>query len=380
MKNILKTILLFYVVFVFSLTAFSQAPATISWHSIPPGYTGDSILLGAPFSGAITSSPNNPDILYVSVGTFRKNKIVKVNLTTKDVFEVTGDVFGSIGGMAVLPTEDLIIIDNDDNTTNPLPGECVLIAKDLNSDGDFKDTNEIVKLIDPILIESGTFTGAQARVVPSGGVQGIPGGSLMYQDADGSNFGDLFVVINPTSSITAQFRPSSGSFFRGFDYNGGFDFTSSGIIYSASTTSAFHGIIYALNNLNGNERIDAGEWNDAVSTTTLAWTGVSDLIIDGEDDVFFTSSTFPYPSIMTFHSLADPLNQRATPTIFASADSAWLSAICINTKSRSFEPNEGPSGATLIVSGYTNLWASAMNLLTLTPSPVSRVDNWMDYK
>lgn len=378
MKKYLLLYLFLSLVLSFNRISFSQ---TISWGSIPAGYEAGSIDLGEPFKDSLTPT-NDPNYIYVSVGKYYENKIKKVNLSNGVSIDVTDAVFGSIGGMTTLPTGELIIVDNDDNTTSPIPGECVLIAKDLNSDGDFKDDNEINKLIDPILVETlwGGFSGAQARTAPSGNPANIPSGSLLFQDADGSGKGDLFVVTNPTSSTSAAFRPTGASFFRGFDYNGGFDFDSNGVIYSGSTTSDFHGTVFALKNLNNDEDIDAGESNDIVTTSSLFYSGVCDLVVDKEDDVLFAAATYPIPSILTFKSSLNPLNESISPTTFASINANWISAIHLNTKEKSFEPNTGADGAILIVSGYAAGWLSAKNILTLKPKDISEVKDWNLYK
>ncbi len=355
-------------------------PQTISWLSIPDGYIGASIDLSEPFTFSIAPS-NDPDVIYVSVGKYFANKIIKVNLTTEENIDVTEAVFGSIGGMTTLPNGDLIIIDNDENSSSTLPGECIIIAKDLNNDGDFKDPGEINKLLDPILVESlwGGFTGSQARTVPAGNPSGIPSGSVMFQDADSLNNGDLFVVTNPTTNTIASYRPLNSSYFNGFDYNGGFDFDSKGMIYSGTTTNEFHGTVYALSNINMNEKIDAGEFNDIVTTGSLFYSGVTDLVIDKEDDILFTANTYPNPAILTFRSPADPLNIQINPSVFAAISANWISAIRINSKTLDFEPDIS-NGAVIIISGYAVGWQSAKNILILKPKDISSVDNWNLFK
>lgn len=366
-------------IFVLLLSTLSAAvfAQTISFISVPNNYTAGSIQLSAPFTNAITAT-SDPDVIYASVGSYGFNKVVKVQISTGTCTDVTDAVFGSIGGMTVLSTGELIIIENSDNVVTTTPGECILLAKDLNSDGDFMDSGEIDKLIDPILAEAswGGFSGAQARTVPSGNPGNIPSGSLAFMDSDALNKGDLFVVTNPTTSSLAAYYPPSSSFFRGFDYNGGFDFASDGVIYLGATTDDFHGTIFALKNLNGNNKIDNLEYNDVVSTYSLMYTSVSDVIIDNSDNVYFTAMSAPNPLIKTFPVLPDPLTSEAAFTDFASFNAGWISAIALNSKSLSFKPDTNTAHATMIIGGTTTSWLSATNLLTLTPRDISSVNDW----
>ncbi len=362
-----------------AVLAIATASAqTISFVEVPPGYEAGSIDLGDGFTGALAADPANPDIIYASVGYYQHNYVVKVDLSDSSVTTVASGWFGSIGGLAIPAPHQLIIVDNDDYTTNAIPGETFLICTDKNTDGDFDDPGEIEELISPILVDWTSFTGAQARIAPSGDPSNIPSGSLLFQNADGGTKADLFVVTDPTSNTTAAYRPSGAAYFTGFDYNGGFDSDSAGRIFMGAGNSSWTGEVFALVNTNGDEDIDAGESNDVVTSTSLPGS-ITDIIIDKEDDVFVVTNPWGGYQIQTFDIPADPLTQHATLTDFAKTDAGWMSAVIINSKSLPFEPNLLGGGATMLMGGMTATYASATNLLTLTPHDITRIGDWELY-
>ena len=368
--------------FILSLSVYSQ---TISWTSVPTGYKPGSIDLspvlgpGEGFTGALAVDPANPHVVYAGVGYWQHQSVVRINISSSSVQKVASGFFGSIGGLAVPGSGQLIILDNDDYTTSSIPGETLLIATDKNTDGDFDDPGEIEELLSPILVDGiFGFTGAQARIAPSGNPSGIPSGSLVFQNADGGLNADLSVVTNPTSSSTAAYRPPGGAYFGGFDYNGGFDFDSTGRIFMGAANSSWTGEVFALVNTNGDQDIDEGEYHDLVSSSTLTGS-ISDLAIDGEDDVFILTNPWGGYQVQTFDIPADPLSDHALPLAFADTDSPFLTALLVTDKGLGFEGGEN-GGAVMIVGGYASGWANAINLLTLTPSEESGIRDWEVYR
>ena len=84
-------------------------------------------------------------------------------------------------------------------------------------------------------------------------------------------------------------------------------------------------------NVNGNETIDAGESNKLVTGEN----GMSDLIIDAEDDVFFAGANELFAAaIRTFRAPDDPLVGTAMPTDFAVTDSGFLTGVILNSRAR----------------------------------------------
>jgi len=368
--------------------AFATALAaaqTISWTFAPPGYKAREIDLGPAlgpgegFTGALAVDPADPDIVYASTGYWQHNSVVRIDLSGPTVTKAASGYFGSIGGLAVPGPNQLVVIDNDDYTTNSIPGETILILTDWNTDGDFDDGGEIEDLIAPILVDAamGGFSGAHARIAPSGDPSNIPSGSLMFQSADGNSKADLFCVTDPTSNTTASYRPAGSNYFTGFDYNGGFDFDSQGRIFMGAANAFWTGEVIALVNSNLDEDIDSGEWNDVVISSSL-YGGISDLAIDGEDDAFVITNPWGGFQIQCFDVPADPLNQKAFLDNFANTDSPWLTSIILTSRTAPFEPDNAP-GAVMVVGGYAPGYFNATNLLTLTPNDGSGVRDWNLY-
>jgi len=362
-------------VFFSSLMALVSAQ-TISFTSVPNGFEAGSIELGAGFVGALAPDPYNPDIIYAAVGVWQQQYIVKINLADSTVASAAVGFFGSIGGMAVPAPHQLIVVDNDDYTSNTIPGEMVLLLTDKNMDGDFDDIGEVEPLIAPLLVDGASFSGAQARIAPAGNPSDIPSGSLLFQNADGGGKADLFVVTNPTDAALASYRPEGGAYFSGYDYNGGFDFDSQGRIFMGATNSWFSGEVFSLVNLNNDMVIDAGEANDVVTSLSLSG-GISDLIIDGDDNIFLVTNPWDGYQVQKVVIPADPLHETATPSPFANTDSSWLTTIMINTKTRPFKAGQN-DGAIMLLGGYKG-WSSATNLLILKPCPFSEVEDWAIY-
>ncbi len=145
--------------------------------------------------------------------------------------DLLDSLFATVGGLAVLPGGQLIIVDNNARsfaTPNPIPGDTVYLAEDLNADGDFLDvvdvggtpTPEVTELIDlaaalPGKIPAGTgfagFSGAQVEIGPDGAVYVIT--------ADGFNGGEVIRIADPIGT------PAAGIFFEdaadGIDFGAG---------------------------------------------------------------------------------------------------------------------------------------------------------------
>lgn len=345
----------------------------LSFTSIPSGYTGDSIPLPRTFAGALAADPNDDLTIYASIGSFLDAELVRIDLASGAVTTVADGPFGNLAGIAVLSATQLALVDNASAPGGP-PDRTILLAQDLNADRDFNDPGEIGELIEPILTGFFGWSGAQARVVPTGNASGIPSGSVLIQTADGGGEGDLLVVADPLG--TPDFRPTGGAFFTGFDFNGGLDFDSAGnlLVGAANvidpTFFVIVGNVLALEDVDQDESIGAGESNQVVSGEQLP-NGIFDLIIDAEDDVFVTSGG----EVLTFPAPAAPLLETATPSLFVGTNSFFLTGLMINSKLRQFEPSSGSNGATLVIgSGFGEL-----NLLSLRPEITASVENWELY-
>lgn len=370
------------------LTGMSQ---TISFTHTPQNYIAGSIDLGQGFAGAITVDPDNPDIIYASVGYWQHMSVVRINLSDESVETAASGYFGSIGGMAAPGPNQLIILDNDDNTTSSIPGETILLCTDKNTDGDFDDPGEIEELIQPILTSGGDFTGAQAMIVPDGDPYGIPSGSMIFQTADGSGNSEVCIVTEPTSSTTAQFFPAGVAFFSGFDYNGGLAFDWQGRLYCGAANDSWTGEVYALVNLDYDNKIDPGEYNDVVTSETL-FGGISDITMADRSSLLVATNPWTGMQIknceIEYQETMNGVNilEDDVPlTDFADTDSPWITNILINSKDYWFFPIQPTTGdgdpfATLIIGGYASGWAPATNLLTLQETVDSSVEEWGLYR
>lgn len=337
---------------------------TISFTSIPEGYEGSSIALPSSFAGALGVDPDDDRFIYCAVGGFGAMSLARVNLRTGEVITVADGPFGAIGGIAPLSNSEIVVTDNAAAAGGP-PDETILTLKDFNRDGDFNDSGEIKQLIAPILSNSpGNWSGSQARIVPKRKWATLKAWSVMIQTADGAGGSELLAIVEP-SSRRPKFATGTKPFHSGFDYNGGFDFDGVGRVIMGTLTGSFTGEIWALDDRNKNRRIDSWEKNRLVEGES----GISDLVVDGEEDVFFAGfdGNF-FAAIRSFRLPAQPMTGTATPADFASTDGGFLSAILINSKRRPFEPGAGPFGASLILSGFTGSFESATNLLVLRPA------------
>lgn len=341
-----------------AVPGFSQ---TLEFTSVPEGYLPGSIALPDSFAGALAIDPNNENVLYASLGAFGDNDVARILLDSGSVEMVADGPFGNVAGIAVLSATQLVLVDNGFAAGGP-PDQTILLAQDLDGDGDFEEAGEITELITPILTGFFGFSGAQAEVVPPGNPQGLPSGSVVIQTADGGGGGELLVVTDPLG--TPAFRPLGDSFFTGFDFNGGVEFDNEGRLIVASaivvdpTAFTIAGRVYGLDNLDGNEQIDETEFGVIVPTSTLP-SGISDLALDGDDDGFCTSGG----DLKTFAIPADVLVGSSTPTTFATFNTTFVSGLAMSSQVRPFEPFSGPRGSTLIIGGGF----SETNLLTLKP-------------
>jgi hypothetical protein len=343
------------------LAAFCPA-AELAFVSVPQGYHAGSIHLPRGFTGALGVDPTDDQIVYASVGGFGDVDLSRIDLHSGTATIVAEGPFGNIGGIAVLSATEIVLVENAGAAGGP-PDKTILLASDLNADGDFNDAQELRELIAPILEGFFGWSGAQARLVPPGSPASIPSGSVLIQTADGSGAAEVLVVTDPLGSPT--YRPAGGAFFAGFDFNGGLDFDSQGrLLVGAATvidptTFVIAGQVFGTQNLNSDQVIGASESHILVPSGQLP-SGISDLVVDREDDAFCTSGG----SIKTFHVPANVLSGEVAVTDFAPTHSSFLSAVLLNSRARSFEPFSGPGGAILLVGGGFG----ETNLLTLTPT------------
>jgi len=338
----------------------------------PPGYAFRSLEIGQPYGGAIAQDSRNADRLYVATGGFGNMNVLSVSKSTGTTATVAGP-FGNIGGLVSLANGDLVIAENFTSDT-------IIRARDLNSDGDFFDAGEISVLIEPILTD-GDFTGAQMAVAPAGNASGIPAGSLVVQSADGGTSSELLVVTSPESH--PAFQPPGGSFFSGFEYNGGFAFTGgANVILGESrfiwVPYTLSGRIMALVNKNGDEVIGQDEWHTIVDEPQLQ-SGLADLAVSRENVVFFGDSS---GIVKSFQLPSDLLTGTSVPAPFLYTNAVYVSTIRFDEPARTFAAGAGGQVTRLYVGGLSPSYSGFTNLIIVEPENggMSPAQNWTLYE
>jgi len=339
--------------------ASSSYSQSISFTQVPEGYQTESIPLPRGFAGGLGVHPDLPHILYASVGDYGDNDIVEVNLLDGSTRTVITGAFGSANGIVPLSSTALVIVDNAGAGADPA-NEGIFLALDNNPrDGDFDDPGEVTELIEPIL-DGGDFSGSQARLVPAGHPS-LPAGSVLIQTADGGGLAEMLAVSDPLGS--PAFIPSASAFFTGFDYNGGFDFGPDERVFMGTATGSFAGLVYTLDDLHADGRIETGESHVLVDATGLPF-GIADLSIDREGDVFCAAGS----SVVAFSIPSDPMTGTVVPDTFAQTDAGFLSGLLVTGKRGAFEPGAAGDTAALVTGGWTGGFVPAANLLVLRPS------------
>lgn len=338
---------------------------TLNFTSVPEGYVAGSVPLPATFNNAIGVHPDRPREIYVSVGFFGGSMLARVDPVTGESAIVASGPFGNLGGIVPLDATHVVVADNHD-VAEGVPGETILLLSDDDGDGDFEEPGEVRELIAPIL--TADFSGTQMRRLDPWWVSGMPYGSIGIQTADGAGGGEILVLVDPLG--TPSFRPTDGAYYSGFDYNGGFDFDSRGDFYVGTLNgTSFTGEIHVIaESADGADT--AGETARTSDTRVLieGEGGMSDLVIDREDDILFAAPNASFvASVRTFRAPANPLADAVAPVDLAGTDSGFLTTLALDTKSEPFDPFDGP-GATLYVGGLAGDFSSTTNLLTLTPA------------
>lgn len=351
----------------------SRALATsLIIQSLPAGYTSFSLVLGQPFADTVAVDPSVQNRLYAAVGFFGNESILRVD-TTLGTTSTVATGLGSIGGIALLSNGDLAITENGTSQT-------ILRAHDLNADGDFLEPGELTELIAPILADSGFgFTGTQLAIAPSGNASSIPAGSLLLQTADGGTSGEVLVVQNPTSA--PAYRPAGGAYFSGLDYNGGIAFDSAGNLVVGESVYP-NGRIYGLVNTNVDDHISSGESHILVDVAAIP-NGIADLAVSQDGRVFFAGNQTTFGSgdakIFAFQLPPDLLTGSGTPAPFATTNAAYISSTHFDDSTRNFTAGASVNQARLFVGGLDGTFTGFTNLVVITPTVITAINDWRLY-
>lgn len=352
--------------------AVSASAATLAVHSLPAGYTTSSLSIGQPYGGALAVDPVVQTRIYVAVGFFGNESIVKVDSTLGTTTTVAVGI-GDIGGMTVMSNGDLALTENGTSQT-------ILRAHDSDADGDFLDAGEVTQLIAPILADSGFgFTGTEITVASAGNASAIPAGSLVIQTADGGTSGDILVVLNPTTA--PSFRPAGDSYFTGFGYNGGIAFDPAGNLIMGESAYP-NGRIYGLVNTNADDHISSGESHILVETAAIP-NGIADLAVSQDGRVFYGGNQTSFGSadakVFAFQLPANLLTGTGSPSPFATTNAAYISTLRFDDATKTFTAGANSNTARLIVCGLDSAFNGFSNLVLIKPNALSGVADWRDY-
>lgn len=351
----------------------SLSASSLTFLTNDAAYTTGSLVIGAPIAGPLTPDVNNPNRLFVAVGSFGAMSVLSVDKTLGTTTTVT-PTFGSIGGLASLSNGDLVIVDNFFPQT-------ILRARDLDSNGAFTEVGEIAEIIVPAFVDGPFgFSGAQAIVAPPGNPSAIPSGSLLVQTADGSGRGEVLVITDPQTSGSSSYLPLSGQpFVDGLDFNGGIAFDSQGNLIVGSSAFPNPGRIFAAVNSNGDDRITTpSELNLLLGGPALA-DGASDLAVTADDRVIQVNGS---GVVRQFALPANRLTGQAGPvTTLAELDSPFLSAVVLDPPTASFIPGGSGPKARLWIAGTGPLFSQTRNLLWMEPGNLpSSIQDWALYE
>lgn len=311
---------------------------------------------GVTLAGAIAAIPGSPESLFAATGSFQDNAVHLVDLTNPaspllvadgaddlvGADNVLDSGFGSIGGLEVLPTGELIIVDN----ATPISGgqgDAVFLGKDLNGDGDFLDVVGGVPEVQPLvpvptldaLTGQSDFTGATAKVAPLGHPFA---GDLFVVTADGGGAGELLRFADPADT------PTGSVFFGGLDFGGGIAFDASHVFVGESGFPS-GGSVHRLQDMTSDgDALDPGE-----SLTLYAGTliGCSDLALTPADGALQVSAFRPDFTGTEFFSVSASTPEAPPIGLYTPDDFIYSTALVADLTGGAFAPNAGPGGQRL---------------------------------
>jgi hypothetical protein len=203
------------------------------------------------------TDPLSPVFTLIANGALDVSQYDGVNPNFIDGDDVLDSLFGSVGGLTLLPGGELIIVDNNERafaSPHPIPGDTVYIAEDLNGDSDFLDVvsgaPEVRVLVDPLPdVPAGSgfggFSGAQTEVGPDGAVYVIT--------ADGGDAGEVIRIVDPTGS------PSASIFFGGLDYGAGLTWDGADLLITELDDTFGFARLWRLSDGDSSGAIESGE-------------------------------------------------------------------------------------------------------------------------
>lgn len=345
---------------------------------VPAGYTIENIQLSTTEAegAALAISPTDSNLLYAVVGGFEPQKVVRVDLSQQpplvtdfatgafnligadDEDDALDSRFGNIGGLAVLHTGEVIIVDNYLDT--------IFIARDLNFDGDAQDiindggttTSEVQILIAPINTLPGSgwggFTGQQAEVDAND--------TVYIVTADGGGLGEVLRITDPATS------PAISIWFEGLDYGAGLGFDSRGRLYVGNSSWPSGAAIYWTQDFSNPPDGDALD-PDESGLVTDAISGIYDLAVDADNFLYITNGRY----VQKINPANGEISNFAIFPLWT-----FLGDIVFTSQTNPFRPIPGEHIAKMIIADGN----FDGNLTVISPKPSTGVGcgKWLMYE
>ncbi|MCD6385894.1 hypothetical protein J7M23_08985 [Candidatus Sumerlaeota bacterium] len=352
---------------------------------VPLGYSVSYIQLSStdPEGAALAIAPDNEQLLYASVGGWGPHKVVRVDLSQNPpvvedfatgAYNLSGPEteddaldswFGTVGGLAVLHTGEVIIVDNNEQPS--VPGDTIYIARDLNGDGDAQDiitqpdattVSEVIELIKPIHTLPGSgwggFTGQQAEVDSQD--------NIYIVTADGGGQGEVLRITDAVSS------PGINIWYEGLDYGAGLGFDSAGKLIVGNSSWPTGASIYITEDLSEPRDGDALDAGESVLLTD-AITGIYDLALSAEDVIYITNGRY----VQRVERDSGRITNFATFPQWT-----FLGDIVFTSRTKPFVPTPGEDSASMIIADGN----SDGMLTVISPAPSTKVapTRWTYYE
>ncbi len=330
------------------------------------------LVLGTGFAGSsVTPVPGAPNEYYVVDGAFGGATVQRVDLATPGAPVLVADgaedlagsddildsQFGAIGGLAALPTGELIIVENFATfTAGATLGDLVYIARDLNADGDFLDVVGAQPEVTPLLAEGtldaltgqGDFTGATAALAPAGHPYA---GDLFIVTTDGAGAGELLRIDDVSTA------PTGSVFYSGLNFGAGISFDGDAVLVGESNFPA-GGSLYRLKD--GNSDGDANDPGEALVLYNQSLPGCSEIAVTNDGRVL-VSANRPDFSGADWISASATVPEDPILPVYTPLDGISAGGLVALPSANPFGPNAGTGQQVVTVVGT--------NLAVIEPAP-----------
>ena len=323
---------------------------------VPAGYRVSHIEVSSTEGegAALAVHPLDDQVLYVSVGAWGPHKVVKVDLSqdppvvsdfATGAFNIAGpdsednaldSRFATVGGLGVLHSGELIIVDN--NEQPGIPGDTIFLARDLNDDGDACDivlqdggstVPEIIELIEPINTMPGSgwggFSGQQVEVDGDDNVYIVT--------TDGAGEGEVLRITDPLGT------PQINVWCQGLDYGAGLAIDRDSRLLVGNSSWPTGAAIYVTRDLSDpadGDALDPGEMTVLSSSVT----GIFDLAVSPENHIYLTNGQY----VETMDTGGGTVGTFATFPTFT-----FLGDIVFSSRTKPFIPSHDEQHTMMII-------------------------------